>query len=155
MDDLEGLLDPAEGQIDGPVSPVEIGQFLGGRLQVVRGDAQYLAGIGDNAHLARHRVASALAPHRRQKRDVVGKNIALGAERLLAEGFERHVLFKAGDNPAGGSVQLGPPGVATRLFHLGTDPARRSRTLAPHTPAEKRAQPALCRFNRSLVLPIR
>jgi hypothetical protein len=43
--DLEGLLDPAEEQLDGPAALVKIGDLLGRSIEVVAEDAQHLAGI--------------------------------------------------------------------------------------------------------------
>src|ERR1700674_4106694 len=39
--DLEGLLDPAEEQLDGPTPAVEISDLLGAGIEVVRQDAQH------------------------------------------------------------------------------------------------------------------
>src|SRR3982074_3002466 len=44
--DLEGLLDPAEEQFDGPTSAVEISDLLCAGIEVIRQDAQDLSGIG-------------------------------------------------------------------------------------------------------------
>src|ERR1700692_1886776 len=49
--DLEGLLDPAEDQLDSPTSAVEISDFLGAGIEVVRQDAQHLSGVGRDPHL--------------------------------------------------------------------------------------------------------
>jgi hypothetical protein len=41
--DLENLLDPAEEQLDGPAAFVEVGDLLGGGIEVIAEDAQHLA----------------------------------------------------------------------------------------------------------------
>src|SRR5437879_2890529 len=50
--DFEDLLDPAEEQLDRPAALIEIGDLLSWGIQVVRQDAQHLAGIELDAHLA-------------------------------------------------------------------------------------------------------
>ena len=49
--DLEGLFDPAEEQLDGPAAFVEVGDLLGGSVQVVGGDPQLLAVLEHHADL--------------------------------------------------------------------------------------------------------
>src|SRR5579863_6846628 len=43
--DFEDLLDPTEKQLDRPAPLVEIGDFLGRGVEIVREDAQHLAGV--------------------------------------------------------------------------------------------------------------
>ena len=57
--DLECLLDPAKEQLDCPAPLVELGNLLRGGIEIVGEDAQHLAGISFDAHLA-HRIADAL-----------------------------------------------------------------------------------------------
>jgi hypothetical protein len=59
--DLEHLLDPAEEQLDGLAAFVEVGNLLGGSIEVVAEDAQHLAGLGLDPDLA-HSVAKGFAP---------------------------------------------------------------------------------------------
>src|SRR5437016_5640700 len=44
--DLEGLLDPAEEQLDGPASAVEIGDLLCASIEIIRQNAQHSSGVG-------------------------------------------------------------------------------------------------------------
>ena len=46
MADFQRLLDPAEEQLDLPAALVELGDLLGGGVEVVGEDAQRLAGLG-------------------------------------------------------------------------------------------------------------
>jgi hypothetical protein len=55
--DPEGLLDPAEEQLDGPAALVEIGYFLGRSVDVIAQDTDHLACVDIHRHLA-HRVSS-------------------------------------------------------------------------------------------------
>jgi hypothetical protein len=47
--DLEGLLDPAEEQLDLPAAPVEVSDLLGRGMEIVGEDTQLLAGLGVDA----------------------------------------------------------------------------------------------------------
>src|SRR5260370_7341353 len=49
--DLEDLLDPAEEQLDGPTSAVEIGDLLCAGIEVIRQDTQHLSGVRPDPHL--------------------------------------------------------------------------------------------------------
>src|SRR5262245_51242873 len=60
--DSQYLLDPAKEQLDFPALPVEIGDLLGRRIEVVGDDTQHLAGFDAYAKLADgdlHRVLAA------------------------------------------------------------------------------------------------
>src|ERR1700722_17679230 len=62
--DLKGLLDPAKEQLDRPAALVEKGDLGGRGVEIVGQDAQYLAGVGGDPHLAHrvlHRVGAARA----------------------------------------------------------------------------------------------
>src|SRR6476661_9052292 len=75
--DPEGLLDPAEEQLDGPAALVEPGDVLGGGVEVVAEEAQDLAGLGldaDLAHRVLERVAAASCLALRQMADAVGED---------------------------------------------------------------------------------
>ena len=50
--DLEGLLDPSEEEFDGPAALVEVGDLLGGGVEVVGDDAQGFAVFELDADLA-------------------------------------------------------------------------------------------------------
>ena len=60
MFDLQRLFDPAEEQLDWPASLGERGDFRGGGVEVVREDAQNLAGFAAHPRFA-HRIGKAKA----------------------------------------------------------------------------------------------
>src|SRR5215467_7693055 len=51
VSDLQGLLDPAEEQLDGPPALVEVGEFLRGRSDIRLKEAKHLAGNETGMHL--------------------------------------------------------------------------------------------------------
>ena len=115
--DLQGLLDPAEEQLDSPAPPVERGDLVGGGVEVVAEDAQHLAGLGGDADLP-HRVAErVLAAARlalRQQADAVREDAGVdGAlrERQFGGDGQAGVGLEAGDQAAAGPVHGGPPAV--------------------------------------------
>src|SRR5208282_5765378 len=112
--DLQGLLDPAEEQLDLPALLVKIGNLLGRRVKVVGEDAQFLAGLGqypDLAHGILHRVLSAASLARWQEPDAVGQDGAAGRQRQLLDHLERRVALDPGDDAALRLIQFGPPRV--------------------------------------------
>src|SRR6267142_4656940 len=78
--DLEGLLDPAEEQLNGPAAAIEIGEFLGAGIEIVRQDAQYLAGVVRDpnfAHRVLHWVVPASGLTCRKEADAIGEDVAV------------------------------------------------------------------------------
>src|ERR1700755_315109 len=74
---LEGLLDPAEEQLDGPTSLVEIGNILCAGIQIVRQDTQDLSVVSRNAqlpHSVLHRITTASGLACGKQCDAVGAN---------------------------------------------------------------------------------
>ena len=116
MADLQGLLDPAEEQLDRPAALVEIGDLLCRRLQIVAQDAQNLAAVELDPHLA-HRLAERVAPGLgvdlagRQMAHPIGQHAAACRNRTVTGSSERGIGFEAGHNPAARRIQLGPPAV--------------------------------------------
>ena len=93
--DLEGLLDPAEEQLDGPAALVELGDLLGASVEIVGEDAQHLAGVAHDPHLAHrigHRVAPAHGLATRQKADAIGQDVAARLYRAALRLTLRGVL---------------------------------------------------------------
>ena len=50
--DFKGVLDPSEEQFDLPAPLVEVGNHVGGSIEIVGDDAQNLAALGTHAHFA-------------------------------------------------------------------------------------------------------
>jgi hypothetical protein len=110
--DLEGQFDPAEEQLDGPTSAVEIGNLLCAGIEIIRQDAQHGSAIGRDPHLPHrvlHRIATALGLACGEEADAVGEDAAAPGDRQFFHHVERCVGFKAGDDPAAGSVEGRPP----------------------------------------------
>jgi hypothetical protein len=77
--DFEGLLDPAEEQLDLPARLVELGDLLRRRLQVVADEAQNLAGVDPDVDLAQRLLDGIVAATREttgQADDAVGDDAA-------------------------------------------------------------------------------
>src|ERR1700752_2661590 len=75
--DLEGLLDPAEEQLDSPTSAVEIGDLLCAGIEFIRQDAQHLSSVGRDPslpHRVLHRIAAALGLACGEEADAVGED---------------------------------------------------------------------------------
>ena len=112
--DLKGLLDPAEEQLDGPAALVEVGDLLGGGIEVVAEDAQHLAALGldpDLAYGVAHGVAPAPGLAGGQEADAVGEDRACLGQRQFPSQGQRRVGLEAGDDAAAGGVELGPPAI--------------------------------------------
>jgi len=108
---LSVLLDPTEEQLNGPSPTIESGDFFGTGIKIVGQDAQHLSGLCGDADLANglaHWIATAPGLAWRQKADAVPKDVAAANNRQLLRHLERRVGFEARDEPATGSVKLGP-----------------------------------------------
>ena len=108
---LEGLLDPAEEQFDGPTSLIEIGDLLGGGVEIVAQDAQHLAGLGLDADFADwvlEGIDAAACLSCRQVADAVGQDGAALWNRQVGNDGKRRVGLEAGDDAAAGGIELGP-----------------------------------------------
>src|SRR6516225_8555774 len=110
--DLEGLLDPAEEQLDRPAALIEIGDLPGGGVEVVAQDAQHLAGVELDAHFP-HRVLEGVEPivglAPRQMADTIGEDDGAGGYWQFLDHRQRRVGFEPGDDAALRPVELGPP----------------------------------------------
>ena len=88
--DFQGLLDPAEEQLDGPPSLVQIGDDLGWSGQVIGHDPQDLAAVDEDPQLADvfvERVLAVIGLTLREMADAVGENVAaVRYGLLLSEG---------------------------------------------------------------------
>src|SRR6202158_4230166 len=112
--DLEGLLDPAEEQLDGPTSAVEIGDLLCTGIEVIRQDAQHLFVVRRAPHLPHrvlHRIATALGLACGEEADAVGEGVGALRGPQLSHHVERRIGFEPGDDPAADGVELSPPGI--------------------------------------------
>src|SRR3990167_8635418 len=112
--DLQGLFDPAEEQLDGPAAFVEVGDLLGGGIQIVGDDAQGLAVVEGDANLADRVAEGVLAGGGQalgQQADAVVEQLRARWQGLLGGDGERGVLLQPGDDAAAGGVKIGPPGV--------------------------------------------
>ena len=110
--DFEGLLDPAEEQLDGPAALIEVGDLLGGGIEVVREDAQHLAGLDLDAGLrgpGLEGIAAASA-WRAGRWPMRSERMVLPWARQFHQG-ERRVGLEAGDDAAAFGVKLGPPAI--------------------------------------------
>jgi hypothetical protein len=112
--DFEDLLDPAEEQLDRPAALVKIGDLLGGGIQIVRQDAQHLAGLKLDAHLADRileGIEPALRQARRQMTNPIGQDRGPGRHRQLLDHRQGGAGSEPGDDAALRLIELGPPGV--------------------------------------------
>src|SRR6202008_3589104 len=110
----EGLLDPAEEQLDGPTSAVEISDLLCAGIEVVRQDAQYLSGIGRDPHLPHgilYRITAAPGLACGEEADAVGEDVGALGDRQFFHHVERRVGFEPGHDPAADGVEFSPPSI--------------------------------------------
>src|ERR1700688_2493054 len=110
--DLQGLFDPSKEQLDGPSTLVQVGDVLRACLDIIGEDAQYLAGLDDDANFTdqiRHwvvagggepfgKVSGPIAEDRRSRRNWP----------ILHDG-ERRVGLQARDNATAPLIQPRPP----------------------------------------------
>ena len=93
--DFEGLLDPAEEQFDLPAALVEVGNFLGGGVEIVGQDAQLLAGLGIDADFTDgigEGVLTASCQAGGKVTDAVGEDRRARRKRLLLDDDKRGVF---------------------------------------------------------------
>src|SRR5881392_4044846 len=112
MADFEGMLNPAEEQLDLPAALVEIGDLVGRGVEIVGDDAQDLACLGPNLDLAHgvlERVLAGFCLSCRQKTDPVGEHRGAFWHIVLCGHRERCVDFEAGDEAAACGIEIGPP----------------------------------------------
>jgi hypothetical protein len=132
--DFEDLLDPAEEQLDRPAPLVEIGDFLGRGVKVVRQDAQYLAAIELDLDLA-HRIAKGVfAPAAlacRQIADPVRQDRPVRRHRHLFDDLQGGIGFEAGDDAAALGIELGPPAIVIIAQIKDIEPAPAKAGVAP------------------------
>ena len=84
--DLQDLLHGSEEQLDLPALLIEVGNLLGGSIEIVCEDAQRLAGLGhhhDLAHRNLHRVPAVAGEACGQEADAVAQDSRSGLQRLL------------------------------------------------------------------------
>ena len=101
--DLEGLLDPAEEQFDLPASLVEVGDLVGRGVEIVGEDAQLLAGLGQDAHLANTVLEGVPAAARQacgQVADAVRQDGRARRDRQILKEGEWRARLEAGDDAA-------------------------------------------------------
>ena len=116
LGDFEGLFDPSEEQLDVPAALVEIGDVLGGGVEIVAEDAQDLAGLDADADFSDRALERIFAAHGLaggQESDPVGEDIGVCIRGQLARlGLNQgRAGAESGDDAASGGIELGPPSV--------------------------------------------
>ena len=83
--DLEGLLDPAKEQFDGPAPTIKISDFLCAGIEIIRQDTQYGSAVGHDPHFAHrvlHWIATTPGLACGKEADAVGEDVAALGEAL-------------------------------------------------------------------------
>jgi hypothetical protein len=111
--DPERLFHQTEEQFDLPASFVEVGDLLGGSIEVICENAQPLAGFGlddDFAHPIMHRILAVVALTGGQEPDPIAQNVRSLGQRHVFGLVQRRVGLEARHQPAAERVELGPKG---------------------------------------------
>jgi hypothetical protein len=112
--DFQDLFDPSEEQFDCPAPLIQCGDFFRARGQIIREDAQYLAGLDfdlDFAHPLRHRVVARSSKALRKVSNPIAQNRRLCRHRPLLNNCKRSVAFEARYNTAACAMQRRPPAI--------------------------------------------
>src|ERR1700730_2342127 len=110
--DFQDLFDPSEEQFYCPASLIQCGDFFRARGQIIREDAQYLAGLDfdlDFAHPLRHRVIARSSKALRKVSNQSAQNRRLRRPRRLLKNCKRSVAFETRYNTTARAMQRRPP----------------------------------------------
>ncbi len=124
MLDFQGLLDPAEEQLDAPAPLVESGDLVGRRVEIVAEDAQDFAGFDAHPDFAQ-RIGEGIAPAcgetLREEPDPVAEDAAPLGNGVFNHIRQLRIGLQPRDDAASGGIELRPSAIIiiAEIEHIG------------------------------------